>query len=92
MKKLRKNYTANFKSRVSLEAIKEQSPLSELSQKYGVHVTQIQKWKTQLQQSCHELFEDKRTVSNQTKLISSLHEKIGQLTVERDFLGKVLDH
>ena len=60
----------------------------------GVHVSQIQKWKSLLQKEGSRLFEDRRLKESQTqeKIISKLHEKIGQLTVERDFLGRVLDH
>ena len=93
MSKLRKNHSAAFKSRVGLEALKEQEPLSSLSQRFGVHVSQIQKWKSLLQKESLHLFENKRSKAseNQEKMISKLHEKIGQLTVERDFLGRVLD-
>ena len=92
MSKIRKNHSADFKSRVALEALKEQEPLSALSQRFGVHVSQIQKWKSVLQKESSHLFEDKRTKDGQSKdkMISHLHEKIGQLTVERDFLGHVL--
>lgn len=92
MSKIRKNHSAEFKSRVAMEALKEQEPLSSLSQRFGVHVSQIQKWKSVLQKESQQLFEDKRTKVSQSqeKMISQLHEKIGQLTVERDFLGRVL--
>lgn len=93
MSKMRKNHSAAFKCRVALEALKEQETLAGLSKKFGVHVSQIQKWKSVLQKEGTHLFEDKRTkgAESQEKLISQLHEKIGQLTVERDFLGRVLD-
>jgi len=92
MSKIRKTHSSSFKSQVALEALKEQEPLSVLSQRFGVHVSQIQKWKSLLQKESRHLFEDKRSghVQSQEKTISKLHEKIGQLTVERDFLGSVL--
>ena len=92
MSKIRKNHSAEFKTRVALEALKEQEPLSSLSQRYGVHVSQIQKWKSHLQKEGVHLFEDKRSRNSQSqeKVISQLHEKIGQLTIEKDFLGRVL--
>ena len=93
MSKIRKIHSAEFKCKVALEALKEQETLATLSQKYGVHIAQIQKWKSQLQKEGASLFSDKRikTVKSQDKVISQLHEKIGQLTVEKDFLERVLD-
>jgi len=92
MRTIRKNHSAEFKNRVALEALREQEPLSSLSQRFGVHVSQVQKWKSHLQKEGVQLFEDKRSRScqSQEKVISQLHEKIGQLTVEKDFLGRVL--
>ena len=47
MSKIRKSHSPEFKYRVALEALKEQETLASLSQKYSVHIAQIQKWKTQ---------------------------------------------
>jgi transposase len=84
----RKNYSAAFKSKVALEAIKEESTLSELSAKYGVHSTQIKTWKKQaLEGICGIFSDEKARKSNRIEEdTSKLHEKIGQLVVERDFL------
>jgi transposase len=92
MSKIRKSHSADFKFKVALEALKEHETLSTLSQKYGVHVAQIQKWKGQLQKDGVTLFSDKREKpsKSQDKLISELHEKIGKLTVANDFLEHVL--
>lgn len=92
MSKIRKSHSAEFKYKVALEALKEQETLATLSQKYGVHVAQIQKWKSQLQKEGSTLFSDKRgkVPKSQDKVISQLHEKIGKLTVEKDFLERVL--
>lgn len=91
MTKTRKYHSAEFKHRVALEALKEQQTLAELSQKHAVHVSQIQKWKDALHKDSLEVFQDKRQKStkNYEKSISQLHEKIGELTVERDFLERV---
>ena len=93
MNQIRKNHSPEFKSRVALEALKEHVPLADLSQRFGVHVSQIQKWKTLLQKESSVLFQDKRSKQTQSdkKLIAQLHQKIGQLTVEKDFLGRVLE-
>jgi len=92
MSKIRKSHSAEFKYKVALEALKEQETLASLSQRFGVHVAQIQKWKSQLQKEGVSLFSDKRTNSSKShdKVISQLHEKIGELLVERDFLDRVL--
>ena len=91
MSKPRKTHSAAFKHRVALEALKEQSTISELSQKYGVHVSQIQKWKDMLAKESVSLFQDKRLKSTigHEKTVSALHEKIGKMSVELDFLERV---
>jgi len=93
MSKIRKSHSAAFKYKVALEALKEQETVASLSQRFGVHVSQIQKWKSQLQKEGAHIFEGKRSKQSPSseKVISRLHEKIGELTVERDFLGRVLD-
>jgi len=85
---IRKNYSAAFKSKVALEAIKEESTLSELSAKYQVHSTQIKNWKQQALEGISGTFSDEKSrKSNKIEEdTSKLHEKIGQLVVERDFL------
>ena len=67
--------------------------MADLSQHFGVDVSQIQKWKSHLAKEGSSLFSDKlssRFISEQAQT-SKLHEKIGQLPVERYFLAKVLD-
>lgn len=93
MSKIRKSHSAAFKYKVALEALKEQETLAALSQKYSVHVAQIQKWKSQLEKEGVTLFSDKRSKGgkSQDKIIAQLHEKIGKLTVEKDFLETVLN-
>jgi transposase len=93
MTRIRKKYTAEFKHKVALAAIKGERTMVDLSQHYGVHVSQIQKWKAHLEKEGSAVFSDKhmeRSVSEDTR-VAKLHEKIGQLTVERDFLAKALD-
>lgn len=79
-----------FKAKVALEAIKEQKTISELSGIYGVHPTQVTKWKHKALFGLEGLFSDKNQnyqVQND-ELIQSLYEQIGKLKVEVDWLKK----
>lgn len=92
MKKIRKNHSPAFKAKVALEAAREERTVAELSREYGVHVNQIRAWKRQLLDAAVDVFEsgvDKR--KNQEEIVKELHAKIGELTVERDFLFRKLD-
>lgn len=86
----RRNFSAEFKARVALEALSGAYTMSELSAKHGVHPNMISKWKGRVQESLPELFSRKATVgeSSQEAQIKELHAKIGQLTVEKDFLSR----
>ena len=68
MSKIRKSHSAAFKYKVALEALKEQETVASLSQRFGVHVSQIQKWKSQLQKEGAHIFENKHSIPimNQT--------------------------
>lgn len=88
MSKDRKVYSSVFRSRVALEAIRGEATFSELAAKHGVSVKQIGRWKQQAVDSISGCFSDvhqKKEVT-QEKQIESLHAKIGELLVERDFL------
>jgi len=88
---IRKKFSANFKAKVALEAYKEDATLAELSKKHGVHPTQIQKWKAELLSQSEKLFLKKASDQeiDETRL-AELERKIGQLTIENDFLKKNL--
>lgn len=86
----RTRYSADFKARVALDAIREELTLAELSKKHGVHPTMISGWKRAVIKNMASAF-DKNAGSvgqdNEAK-IDKLHSKIGQLVVERDFLKR----
>lgn len=86
----RKRYSAEFKAKVALEAIKGEQTISELASRHGLHPNMITNWKRQAIDNVAEAFSGKadRTRSNEEARIKELHAKIGQLTVERDFLAK----
>lgn len=95
MSNIRKTHSASFKLKVALAAIKGERTMADLCQTYGVHTSQIQKWKSQVEKEGSSLFQDKRKKKSSSSAESSvpqLHEKIGQLTMERDFLSKALSH
>ena len=86
----RKRYTAEFKAKVALEAIREELTTAELAKKYGIHPTMISGWKKTAIANMALAFvaktEDEPPISQ--KDIEKLHAKIGQLVVERDFCRK----
>ena len=91
MKKQRRNHSAAFKAKVALEAAKEEQTLAELAQQYGVHVNQISAWKQQLLEQVSEVFESRADKKRDFEAeVKELHAKIGELTMERDFLSSKL--
>jgi transposase len=91
MKRPRRNHSAAFKARVALEAIKGEKTLAQLAAQYDVHPNQVTSWKTELLEKATEIFGKSATeASADRQRIQELHAKIGELTIERDFLGKAL--
>lgn len=95
MSNKRRQYSAKFKAKVALEAVRERQTMSELAAKHGVHLSQIKKWKGQLLASASEVFDRAKASQNQEdskeEQTRELYEQIGRLTMERDFLSKKLD-
>jgi transposase-like protein len=87
-KRTRRNHGAGFKAKVALEAIKGERTLAELAERFQIHPNQITTWKKQLLDRASEVFDkDKKTQAPDTK---ELHAKIGELTMENDFLSVAL--
>lgn len=84
----RRNYSASFKAKVSLSAIKGEMTLPELASKYDVHPNLISKWKQEAVKNLQGVFEGtvKSNSNHQKEETSKLYKKIGQLQVEVDFL------
>lgn len=90
----RRKFTAEFKKKVVLEALKERNTILELASKYEVHPQQITDWKRHFLENSEITFnrpgsQDGKT-ADQGKLIEQLYAQIGQLKVENDFLKKKL--
>ncbi|SOD97233.1 transposase [Caenispirillum bisanense] len=86
----RKRYSAEFKAKVALEAIKGELTLAELAAKHGIHQTMIAAWKRQAVEGMAATFSGKAEATGAASEadVAKLHAKIGQLVVERDFLAK----
>ena len=88
----RRKHTGQFKARVALEAIAGHKTVNEISSEYGVHASQIHKWKKQALAFLPETLDDHRRGRRQTQQIleSRLYQQIGQLTMEVEYLKKKL--
>jgi len=86
----RKRYSADFKAKVALEALKGELTLSQLAAKHGVHQTMIAAWRKQAIEGLAGVFSGKAEAAEGVRdgEMEKLHAKIGQLVVERDFLAK----
>jgi transposase len=91
MKRKRRNHSPSFKAKVALAAMKGDRTLAELAQQFDVHPNQIQDWKKRLLASAEQLFANGSGSGEEAEReIKDLHAKIGELTMERDFLSKAL--
>ncbi len=91
--KTRRRFTAEFKAKVALEAIRGERTISDLATRHQLHPNQITQWKRQAIENLAKAFDDKATdaqVGREAE-VTKLHAKIGQLVVERDFLAKAFD-
>lgn len=90
MSRKRRNHSPSFKAKVALAAVKEDKTLAELAEKFDVHPNQVTAWKRQLLDNASATFESAARASDSDAKIAELYAKIGQLTVERDFLEQGL--
>ena len=88
----RKRYTAEFKAKVALEALRGELTTAQLATKHGIHQTMVGEWKKQAMDGMALVFSGKEAAQETAKTteaeVERLHAKIGQLVVERDFLVK----
>ena len=85
----RRRFTAEFKKRVALAALRGDRTVQQIAARHEVHPNQVSLWKRQAVDGLGEVFADRRSSrqSEHATTIRDLHAKIGELTVERDFLA-----
>ena len=88
----RRKFSSSFKTKVVLEALREDQSLAELAQKHDLHPTQISSWKRDFLSKAESVFADSSTENkpSPSEDVDALQKKIGQLTIEVDFLKKLL--
>ena len=89
----RRNHTPAFKAKVALAAVKGEKTLAELAQQFDIHPNQITQWKAQLLDGASRrcsASESAATVRGPAVDLTVLHAKIGELTLENDFLAGAL--
>ncbi len=85
----RRRFTADFKAKVALEALRGDRTVQEIAAKHKVHPNQVSTWKRQAMEGLGAIFSngsDKAEKDREAE-VHELHAKIGELTVERDFLA-----
>jgi transposase len=93
MRRPRRNHTAAFKAKVALAAARGDKTMAELASQFDVHANQITQWKSELLARAAEMFSTptERAASQQGPSVKDLEAKIGQLTMENDFLERALN-
>ena len=86
----RRNHSAAFKAKVAIAAIRGERTIAEIAKQYDVHPNQVTTWKTQLEGGAADVFDAGAATQAPAVDVKSLHAKIGELTLENDFLEGAL--
>ena len=90
-KRTRRTHSPAFKAKVALAAVKGEKTLSELAQQFDAHPNQITTWRSQLLEGAAGVFGPEKTEAKEAAVdLTALHAKIGELTLENDFLEGAL--
>lgn len=91
MKNQRTKHSPTFKAKVALDAIREQETVAEIARRHKVHANMVYKWRQVALENLSLVFDSENTVGGPTaEREAELLRKIGELTVERDFLARGL--
>lgn len=92
MKRERRKFSASFKAKVAIEALKEKETIQQLASKFEIHPNQITQWKKEFLDGAEDVFSKKKVedISSNEVEKEMLYGKIGRLQTENDFLKKVL--
>jgi transposase-like protein len=90
MKRQRKQYSADLKAKIAVEAVKGQRTIQEIASHYGIHPNQVTQWKKQLLDGASEVFSNGRNDAGEAdeKMKAELYQQVGKLQVELDWLKK----
>jgi transposase len=90
-KRPRRNHSPAFKAKVALAAVKGDRTLAQLAEHFVVHPNQVTAWKAQLEGGSSDVFGSGSSAPAAPEIdVKSLHAKIGELTLENDFLEGAL--
>ncbi len=90
MGKIRRQHSSKAKLEAAIAMVSGKSTVSELSQKYGVHPGVLQRWKNELLEKGTDIFSSRKKRSETGPTVDDLQRKVGQLTMDLDFLKKAL--
>ena len=93
---VRKKYPADFKAKIVLEILKEEKSISQISSEYGIHTTQLNRWRNQALEGLSQIFTDERKNTEALKAgyekqMQDLYAEVGRLTTQLNWLKKNLE-